>query len=339
LCIFQLPATNGRRPLTPAIPQRDHAGQRLALDQLERGAASRRDVGDVIGHAGHVDGGHGVAAAHHRGGVRAGHSAGHRQRTLRERLQLEHAHRPVPEDRLGGGQARRVQLGRGRADVEPHPAVGDLADRHHPRLGVGGESIRHHHVAGQQQPAAALTGVAHRRPRDRLAVLVLVPRRAHREAVRDQEGEGHGASDQDRIGQLGEAVDDPDLVGHLDTADHHHERPRRAVQQAREGVQLGLQQQPRRRRQLLRDSHRGGVRAVHRPEGVLHEQVGVGGQLGREAGIVGLLARVEAQVLEHPQLALLIAEGDLAPKQLGQPLRHRPQRQLRLGLALGPAQV
>ena len=48
---------------------------------------------------------------------------------------------------------------------------------------------------------------------------------------------------------------------------------------------------------------------------------------------------VEAQVLEHPQLALLVAEGDLAPEQLGQPLRHRPQRQLRLGLPLGPAQV
>ena len=139
---------------------------------------------------------------------------------------------------------------------------------------------------GQQQPAAALTGVAHRPSRDRLAALVLVPRRADREAVRHQEGEGHGAADQDRVGQLGEAVDDPDLVGNLDAADHDHERPVRAVQQVRERVQLGLQQQPRRRRQLLRDPHRGRVRAVHRPERVLHEQVGVGGQLGREAGIV-----------------------------------------------------
>ena len=203
--------------------------------------------------------------------------------------------------------------------------------------------------AAKRSATTTSLGSSSRQPRSRASpiafraiawpLLVLVPRRAHRDAVRDQEREGHGASDQDRVGQLGEAVDDPDLVGHLDAADHHHERPRRAVQQAREGVQLGLQQQSRRRRQLLRDSDRGRVRAVHRPEGVLHEQVGVGGQLGREAGIVGLLAGVEAQVLEHPQLALLVAEGDLAPEQLGQPLRHRPQRQLRLGLPLGPAQM
>ena len=79
---------------------------------------------------------------------------------------------------------------------------------------------------------------------------------------------------------------------------------------------------------------------MRRAEGVVARyRSALRGQLGREAGVVGLLASVEAEVLEQPQLALLVAEGDLAAEQLGQPLGHRPQRQLRLRLALGPAQV
>ena len=107
LCIFQFPATNGRRALTPAIPP---ARPRRAAACPRPARARRRPPVETwvmpIGHAGHVDGRHRVAAADHRDGARAGHRVGHRQRARGERLQLEHAHRAVPEDRLGAAARR-----------------------------------------------------------------------------------------------------------------------------------------------------------------------------------------------------------------------------------------
>src|SRR5690554_7000470 len=41
-----------------------------------------------------------------------------------ERVELEHAHRAVPEDGAGPGDLGRVLRGRGRPDVEDLPAVG-----------------------------------------------------------------------------------------------------------------------------------------------------------------------------------------------------------------------
>src|ERR671910_419374 len=46
LCIFQLPATNGRRS---GVIERLHPGERASLEQLQGGAAARREVIDSIG--------------------------------------------------------------------------------------------------------------------------------------------------------------------------------------------------------------------------------------------------------------------------------------------------
>ena len=81
--------------------------------------------------------------------------------------------------------------------------------------------------------------------------------------------------------------------------------------------------------QALRGADDRRVGPVGRPEGVVHVQVEALDQLVDEGGVVGLLARVEAEVLEQLD----------ARRQLGQPLPHRRHRVALVGLALGPAEV
>jgi hypothetical protein len=67
LFIFQLPAMNGVRLLTRGL----HAGQRLALDELQRRAAARREVVDAVREAELRERRGRVAAAHDRRARRA----------------------------------------------------------------------------------------------------------------------------------------------------------------------------------------------------------------------------------------------------------------------------
>ena len=93
--------------------------------------------------------------------------------------------------------------------------------------------------------------------------------------------------------------------------------------------------------------------AVGGAERVVHVDVAVRGQDASEAVVVGLLARVEAQVLEQRDLTAaqiaddlagavadrLVGQHDLAAEQLGQAGGHRLERELGLDLAVGPAEV
>src|SRR3954447_6078818 len=121
LYIFQLPAMYCRRP--SGIVERLHAGQALALEQLERGAAAGREVVHLVPEAEAHQRRRRVAAADDRGAPRARHRLRHRARAGGERLHLEGAHRAVPEHRARARDFAAVRLRRAWADVEPHPAV------------------------------------------------------------------------------------------------------------------------------------------------------------------------------------------------------------------------
>ena len=103
LCIFQLPAISGR----PA--HRGHASDlharaaRLPSSSSSDGAAAGREVGDAVGEAELGQRGGAVAAADDGRARRLGHRLGDRARAGGERLELERAHRAVPED---GARAR-----------------------------------------------------------------------------------------------------------------------------------------------------------------------------------------------------------------------------------------
>src|SRR4051794_22608322 len=112
--IFQLPAMSGRRPLTSAIAsalQRRDARQGLALEELEGGATTGGDVTEaVVRDAQRAHGRGRVAAADDAEAVDLGDRLGDAPGARRERRQLEHAHRAVPEDGLraveGGREGR-----------------------------------------------------------------------------------------------------------------------------------------------------------------------------------------------------------------------------------------
>src|SRR5918994_4365537 len=107
--------------------ERFDAGQGLALEPFQEGAAGRRDVGEAVGHAGMVERRDRVAAARDRdelAGRRAlRRMAGRGHRALIERRDLERAERSVPHQRRGVVDRRLDALHGLRADVEDH-AVG-----------------------------------------------------------------------------------------------------------------------------------------------------------------------------------------------------------------------
>ena len=64
-------------------------------------------------------------------------------------------------------------------------------------------------------------------------------------APRDLERERHRAADQDRVAPVEERLDHAELVADLGAAEHREERTRRVPEQAREHLDLALQQDGR----------------------------------------------------------------------------------------------
>ena len=130
---------------------------------------------------------------------------------------------------------------------------------------------------------------------------------AHRAAVRRDERERHGTADQQRVDTLDEGADRPELVRDLGPTEHGDVRARGLEEQARERLDLALEQPPGGGGPPLLLEHlgergHGGVGPVHRAERVVDVVVGEIGEAHRERAIVRLLPRVETEVLEqdHP---------------------------------------
>ena len=172
-----------------------------------------------------------------------------------------------------------------------------------------------------------------------------------------EEGEHHAAADEQLVGLAEQVVDDAELVGDLRAAEDHDVGPRGVDGQPAQHVDLGGHQAAHRGRQPQRHVVHGGLLAVHHPEPVGDERVGQVGQLPGERRpdlvVLAGLAAVEADVLQHRDLAVLEpghrlvgalphrvgGEGDVLAEQLTEPLGHRPQGVLRVGRAVGTAQV
>ncbi len=170
-------------------------------------------------------------------------------------------------------------------------------------LGLGRELAADHEVGRQRDARAARVGRLGQRRARVLDILGVAQRVAHPVPLGTEEREAHRAADDHDVGDLQEAVDHADLVGHLGAADHGHEWPWRALQDLRQRAHLALQQPPGRVRQQVRDALRARMRTVGRAEGVVDVHVGQRGQFRRERRVVARLARLEAHVLEHEQLA------------------------------------
>jgi hypothetical protein len=128
-----------------------------------------------------------------------------------------------------------------------------------------------------------------------------------------------------------------ELVGDFRSTQDRDKWPLGIVQEPRQHGFLALEEQPGVGRQQLRHTHGRGVRAVSRAEGVVDEEIAEPGQVRGEISVVGLLARIEAEVLDHEDVARLQGRGGAfhlrtgdrgnrgnpLPEELAQPTRDR----------------
>src|SRR5262249_1521844 len=114
--------------------QGGEAGELLALEELEGGAAAGGDVGDGVQLAGAGERGDRVAAADDGRAGAGGERGGDGQRAVREGVALEYGHRPVPERGAGGRDLGGVRLRGGGPDVDPQAIGRERVRRHDLRL-------------------------------------------------------------------------------------------------------------------------------------------------------------------------------------------------------------
>src|SRR5919199_2072762 len=141
LFIFQFAAIIGRRAivLCPLLRQDRHTGQLLALDVLQGSSATGRDVAHPVLEPELLDGGDRVAAPDDaRGTSLAGRGDGASDAfgAPGESLDLEDAHRAVPEDGLRARDALLEEPDGARTDVEAHFVGWDAVHTDHLALGT-----------------------------------------------------------------------------------------------------------------------------------------------------------------------------------------------------------
>ena len=124
--LVHLPVGGEIAPYGQASCRASTSGQLSALHQLERGATAGREPVDRVGQSELLQRRHGIAAADHRVTRRGRDRLGDGSRAAREGLELEGAHRPVPEDGPGPRDPLAEVGGRVAADVEAHPALGHV---------------------------------------------------------------------------------------------------------------------------------------------------------------------------------------------------------------------
>ena len=231
---------------------------------------------------------------------RVGDRLGDRARAGGERLELERAHRAVPEHRAGPRDHHRVRLGGPRTDVEPHHPVGhvDAVDRL--RLGVGGEPVGDHEVDRQLEAPPA----RRRRRRGSAWRARRPPRRTASRRSRGPARRGTGSTSRRRSGSCPPPRRKRSMTAILSLT----LAPPSTATSGRSGasssfvsvVHLALEQEPGGALgDEVRDALGRGVGAVRGAERVVDVDVGQRRQRRRELGIVLRLPRLVADVLEH----------------------------------------
>src|SRR5262245_18224813 len=151
------PGAEGRKgPLSD--PEHLDPRQGLPLQPFEEGAAGGRDISEPPGRAGRIERRDRVTAARHRDNVPGGgefrRRFGDLNRADVERLRLEGAERPVPDQRLDPREHVADMLDAARTDVQNHLIAAHAVHRDHVRGRVGGEGLGNHGIDRQYELAA-----------------------------------------------------------------------------------------------------------------------------------------------------------------------------------------
>jgi hypothetical protein len=237
-----------------------------------------------------------------------------------ERLELEHAHGAVPQDRLRVGHDARVVLDRPRTDVEAHHVARDLGGRHRAPLGAQRDLGRRDHVERQFDQHSPFVRSLLRGPHV-VEPVAFAEARADLAATGRDQGERHRSADQQGVDPVEQRVDHGELVAHLGPAEDGDVGAGGVVQEPAEHLDLALHQSSGDRRASARE-HQGrqgahaGMRPMGSSEGIVDVGVGELGEASRERPVVGFLTGVEPQVLQ--QHDRVVGQG------LGRRLGQRP---------------
>ena len=270
-----------------------------------------------------------------------------------EVVELEDAHRAVPEDGLGGLDGVGVELLGLGADVHALTVVGDGVGGDDLRYGVLAKVVGNAVVDREEDLDALLLGLLQHLA-GALDPVLLLEGHADGHALGEEEGVGHAATDDEGVGGVDQVIEDADLGGHLGAADDGDEGTLGLGEDRGQGVDLLLEQEAGVGGQVGGGADHGALGAVGGAEGVEHEDVAVGRERLGDLGVVLLLALVEADVLEDEDLAILegvdgglgllavgvVDELHVIAGNLGELVGGRLEGELGLGaVALGAAEV
>ena len=200
--LVHLPVAGDER--RPGHDEGLHSREGLALDQLQRRAAARRQVVHLVGEA-ELRERRGASPRRRRRSCRGASrdGLGDRARAGRERLELEGAHRAVPED----GAGLRDDLG-----VRPRPSPGRCRGPSS-RPATSTPSVACVSVSAENsRPSSRSTGSSSLSRSASARWAGSMPSSSHSDvadvvALRLEEREAHRAADQDGVGALEERVD------------------------------------------------------------------------------------------------------------------------------------
>mmetsp|Transcript_19054 Transcript_19054/g.55417 ORF Transcript_19054/g.55417 Transcript_19054/m.55417 type:complete len:340 (-) Transcript_19054:222-1241(-) len=225
----------------------------------------------------------------------------HGEGALGKLFELEDAHGAVPDHGLAGFE-RRGEVCHGlRANVQAHPAVGDLIHADDLGISIGSELVGHDHVRGQVKLDPLGCGLLHEVLGERNQVL-LHHGRSHGLAKSTVEGEDHAATDEDLVALVKEGLDHWHLGGHLGTTNHCGEGAAWRVDCSLEVLQLLFHEVPGCVQvHVCAHASSGRVGAVCGAKGIVHVEScrrGLGERL-RKVGVVLRLPLVETHVLQE----------------------------------------
>ena len=222
----------------------------------------------------------------------------------RERLELEHADRPVPDDRAGRRQDARPAS---RPFSGPMSRIRSSSATASTGFTVATAS------ALNSRAVTTSTGIGTSAPRAFIGVdhgagfvdeAGLGQALADAEARCEQEGIGDAATDHQPVDVPRQALQDGELGRHLAAGDDGHERPCRPGERPGDGVDLGGEQRAGAGdRRELGDAVGRRFGPVRGAERVVDEDVAQRRHLPGQGRIVLLLAPVQAAVLEQHQFA------------------------------------
>src|SRR5208282_1945507 len=202
-------------------------------------------MGDLVGYAGGLDGGHGISAAHDRNGSGIfRHGMGDLEGAFSEGRHFENAHGAVPDNGAGAGYLFGKRFDRLRADIEGHHVSRDgLAVPDNLGQGAGFDAVGDDVIGGQEE----LELVSFRLLQKVAGEFDLVffdQTLAHRFALRLEEGVGHAAADNENVNFAEQVLDDSDFVADFGAAQDGDERALGVLQDATQILQLFFHEQP-----------------------------------------------------------------------------------------------